>query len=138
CALLGRDSTLAALRSLAECTDLQLVDSTQRLEEEGFLFLEGSAARISHDLLGECTLGLVPPFSRTVLHSMVAANLERRYDTSHDAALLWDCAEHWGLSGENEKALHFLRRCAVHAAQIGHAAQALAILGRAREIANCA
>jgi DNA-binding SARP family transcriptional activator len=136
CALLGRHSTLAGLRSLAECSDMQLLNAAQRLEEEGFLFLEGNAARISHDLLSECTFNLVPPFTRTILHSVVAASLERRYDATHDAALLWDCAEQWSMSGEDEKALQFLRRCASHASQIGHAARALAILSRAKDIAK--
>ena len=136
CALLGPHSTVGVLRSLAECTDMQLLNSAQRLEEEGFLFVEGNAARISHDLLRECTLDLLPPFTRAGLHSVVAASLERRYDATHDASLLWDCAEQWSMSGENDKALQFLRRCALHASHIGHAAQALAILGHAKEIAK--
>lgn len=135
-ALLGRHSTIDALRSLAECTQLQLLNAVQRLEEDGYLQIRGDAVRITHDLLSECTLNLVPPLSQRVLHSCVAANLEVRYDSTHDAALLWDCAEQWTVSGESGKALEFLKRCAQHAAHIGRAAQALTLLERAKQLAK--
>jgi DNA-binding SARP family transcriptional activator/tetratricopeptide (TPR) repeat protein len=135
-ALLGRHATVEALKSLAECTQLQLLNAVQRLEDEGHLQIKDGSARISHDLLSECALSLVPPIARRVLHSCVAVNLEQRYDSTGDASILWDCAEQWVLSGETGKAIEFLKRCARHASQIGKAAQALSLLDRAKQLAK--
>ncbi len=136
CALLGRHATIEALRALTAAAPRELLKAVRRLEEEGYLQNRDDAVRISHDLLTECTLNLIPPVTRKVLHGCVAANLEQRFETTNDAALLWDCAEQWTSSGESEKAIRLLRRCARHASAIGKAGQALELLQRAREIAK--
>ncbi len=136
CALLGQHATLEALRSLVELTPSQFVDAVRRLEEEGYLRTDGSDVRVSHDLLRECTLSLVAPLTRKALHGMVAPKLEQRYEETQDAALLWDCAEHWAASGETGKALQFVMRCARHAADIGRAAKALELLDGAKRFAR--
>jgi len=90
--------------------------------------------RIGHDMLGECVLDLLPPATRRAVHAYIASHLERGFETSHDAALLWDCAEQWVMSGDTDKAVEFLRRCALHAADLGRAAQALRLLERVMEL----
>jgi DNA-binding SARP family transcriptional activator/tetratricopeptide (TPR) repeat protein len=136
CALLGSHASTEDLRSLSECTQLQLLNAVRRLEEDGYVRVNEEAFTISHDLLSECTLKLVPPVTLRLLHGSVAENLERRYEATRDAALLWDCAEQWTLSGETGKALQFLKRCAQHAIDMGRASQALVLLERARQLAR--
>lgn len=137
-ALLGRHATIDTLLSLSESTPLQLLDAVQQLEEDGYVLYADDAIRITHELLSDSIVGLLPPLSRRVLHSCVAAVLERRYDATNDAALLWDCAEQWSLSGETDKAIQFLRRCAQHAGQIGRAPQGVMLLQRAKALARYA
>jgi hypothetical protein len=127
-ALLGRHASLESLQTLSGIPGLAFVDAVQSLEEEGYLRMQAGSARLAHDLLTECTLELLQPLTLAVLHGRVAANLETRYEQSHDAALLWECAQHWALSGEVGKALRFVLGCAQHAIVIGQAGRALLFL----------
>jgi hypothetical protein len=108
----------------------------QVLETAGLIRLRGNAIVVSHELLRECILGLATPISKRVLHRSVAEHLERRYRDFQDAAILWDCAEHWQASGDTEKAVQFLLQCARHTSNLGQAPDALQILEAARALAS--
>ena len=131
--VLGKHCTLSALQSASALSEHDFLESVQQLEDDGLLRVGETGPRVSHELLGECTLSLILPLTRNLLHQRVAAHLEARFDSDHDAVLLWDCAEHWCSSGDTAKALAFVKKCARHAAKIGQVAQALTILERARE-----
>ncbi len=133
-ALLDRHATLAALRSLTDLTPSAFLRTVQSLEEGGFLRTNGVAARPSHDFIRECALDLVPPITRQLLHASVAEHLEKQYSVTEDTSLLWDCTDHWTLSGDSAKAFQFLLRCAQHVGDIGHAAQAVELLSRAKRL----
>ncbi|HYC51432.1 MAG TPA: AAA family ATPase [Gemmatimonadaceae bacterium] len=133
--LLGRHSTIETIRLINDWTHLELLDAVQVLEEDGYLRDTGTSLR-AHGLVGECALSLLPPVSRRVLHACVAAALETQYTERGDAALLWDCAEQWVKSGDSEKAVEFLRRCARHTRQLGRSAEAVSILKRAKELTS--
>lgn len=134
-ALLGRRATKQALRELTQYTAMELLDAVQPLEEEGCLQLNGNSY-VAHDLVGECALQRLRPATMTLLHDCVASYLEALYTSTHDAAVLWDCADHWVAGGDNSKAIRFLKRCAQHSVDIGHASHALALLERAYGLAN--
>jgi DNA-binding SARP family transcriptional activator len=135
-ALLGRHATLSALRTLMEVSNSTFIDVVHALEEAGFLRTHDGAARLSHDVLRECTLDSIPALTKQLLHGVVAAHLEARYADDPETSLLWDCAEHWVASGEATNALRFVLRCAHHAMTIGRADQAHSILAKAAPLAS--
>jgi tetratricopeptide (TPR) repeat protein len=59
-----------------------------------------------------------------MLHASVAAILQQEIDSSSAGHLQWDCAEHWRLAGDDEKAASVLRRCAQESMRIGRASDA--------------
>jgi DNA-binding SARP family transcriptional activator len=136
CAVLGRHATPRSLSSLVELDALAFLNAIQALEEGGYIRSNDGVARLSHDLLRECILDLIPPLSRQVLHRIVAAHLGERYREAATSALLWDCAEHWTASGDEGEAFESLKECARHAATIGRASQALDILKFASQFAK--
>jgi DNA-binding SARP family transcriptional activator len=136
CALLGGHATLPALRSLVEASRTSFLRAVRGLEEGGFLRIRSHHAVISHDLLRECAIELLPPLSRQLLHAGVAEYLEAQYEVSKDSALLWDCADHWALSADTDKALRFILQCARHASDIGRASEAVRLLRLGRELAG--
>jgi DNA-binding SARP family transcriptional activator len=127
-AMLGVHACVETLKDLSELRGAAFLGAIQRLEEDGYLRTRADAALVAHDLLRECTLELIPPLTKGVLHGQVAETLEANYDSTHDAALLWDCASHWAASGQSPKALRFVLRCARHTADIGRASEAAQIL----------
>lgn len=133
-AMLGRHATIENIRALSESSPATLVAALTHLEEHGYVEEDGAVLH-AHGLMGDCVLRMVPPASRRLLHGYVASTLETRYETTRDAAILWDCAEQWRQSGEIDKAVDFLRRCSRHAMAIGAASDALALLETARTLA---
>lgn len=133
-ALLGRHASKGALRELAQCTPREFLDAVQLLEDEGFLQL-GDGSYSAHDLVGECALQRLQPATLSLLHDYVARVLEAEYEKTHDASIMWDCAEHWARSGDGSKAVAFLKQCAYHALDMGRAHSALELLKRAERFA---
>jgi hypothetical protein len=136
CAMLRGQTSIDSLRELSGQDNRSLATSMQVLETAGLIRLRGNAIVVSHELLRECILGLATPISKRVLHRSVAEHLERRYRDCQDAAILWDCAEHWQASGDTEKAVQFLLQCARHTSNLGQATDALQILEAARTLAS--
>ena len=132
-ALLGRQASLGNLQVLWEFGRIDLLDAIQLLEEQGYLE-QGDDVLHVHGLLSDSVLRLLPPASKRLLHAYVASTLEKRYEETRDAALLWDCTEHWKLSGEVDKPVQFLRQCARHAISIGGPVDALSLLQTARQL----
>ncbi|HJP58533.1 MAG TPA: AAA family ATPase [Gemmatimonadaceae bacterium] len=134
CALLRRHATMDALLTTTQMVSIDLVTAIRRLEEEAYLEWRDGQLQVTHDLLGQTALATVPGLTLRFLHHIVAQHLEKQYDEHLDASVMWDCTEHWSASGDRAKALHFAKRCAAHAVDIGRADYACDLLSRATRL----
>jgi DNA-binding SARP family transcriptional activator len=131
-ALLGSNATVESLRELLGIEPNEFVACVADLEDQGYFSSPDERIRLTHDLVNDVALDLATPIARKALHAHVALFLEQRFDHTRDIATLWDCAEQWRLSGEPDKSVQLVRRCASHASALGQSHKALEILDRAR------
>lgn len=135
-ALLGANATLTALQQLLELPSHRFVESIALLDDQEYFIIRDNRLSLTHDLVGEAALRLAPCVTRRALHAHVAHFLETQYENTGGMATLWDCAEQWRLSGELQRSVGLLRRCASHASTLGYSSKALEMLQHASQLTS--
>ena len=134
CVALARHSDLERVLRALELGPIDVQAAAGELESANLVLQSGRRIEPAHSLVAEAIARLMPPLVRRLIHRRVACVLELEAQASVSAALLWDCAEHWGLAGEPERASEFLARCAATAMEIGRPREAAQLLLRAAEM----
>ena len=134
CVALARHSDLERVLRALELGPIDVQAAAGELESANLVLQSGRRIEPAHSLIVEAIARLMPPLVRRLIHRRVACVLELEAQASVSAALLWDCAEHWGLAGEPERASEFLARCAATAMEIGRPREAAQLLLRAAEM----
>jgi len=127
CAVLEKNSTLERIERVLEYQSHQLLRAINTLGTAGMVIIEpadspahGPDRIVSrHDLLSNAALTLLPPPARAFLHRRAGAVLEAEIDADRSAAILWDCAKHWQLSGNTARAFALATSCATHLMKVG-------------------
>lgn len=127
CAILEKNSTLERIERVLEYQSHQLLRAINTLGTAGMVITEhadspahGPDRIVSrHDLLSNAALTLLPPPARAFLHRRAGAVLEEEIDADRSAAILWDCAKHWQLSGNTARAFALASSCATHLMKVG-------------------
>ncbi|MEJ7759452.1 MAG: AAA family ATPase [Gemmatimonadaceae bacterium] len=127
CAILEKNSTLERIERVLEYQSHQLLGCINTLGAAGMVVTEaaenpeqGPDRIVSrHDLLSNAAIVLLPAPARAFLHRRVGLVLEAEIDEDRSAAVLWDCAKHWQLSGNAARAFSLATSCATHLMKVG-------------------
>ena len=128
CALLGRESTLTRLEALAAVSLVDFTSIIEQLELADVAVTDGSAFVIRHELLGDVALARVPAGTRRMMHKRLAILFENELSTSRSGVRAWQCARHWLLAEEEERAAASVQVAASHLISIGLPGEAVSLL----------
>jgi DNA-binding SARP family transcriptional activator len=131
CVALGRHSEISRLVRSLEMPQIDLQLAAAELEAANLIAHRGARIEPTHSLVIEAVIRLSSPFLSRLIHRRVASILEAEIDDSVSPVMLWDCAEHWTLAGEQERAAEFLQQCSARTLQIGRQREAAELLLRA-------
>ncbi|MGH7619601.1 MAG: ATP-binding protein [Gemmatimonadaceae bacterium] len=131
CVALGRHSEVERVLRALEMPQIDLQLAAAELEASGLIAHVGSRVEAAHALVREAATRLASPLVLRLVHRRVATVLEAEAETGSSTVLLWDCAEHWAMADEPERAADFLKRCATRAGDIGRPREAAELLLRA-------
>jgi hypothetical protein len=131
CALLGKHSSVETVAHAIELPRFALLRAIAELEESGLIKAEGTCVRPSHALIADVAHRKAGVVENQVAHRCVAIALEHLLTTEHGTAVLWDCADHWILAQNSERALRAIGVCSRYAVDIGRPGEAAGILARA-------
>lgn len=129
--ILAKNCTFDRLSRLLGIPRQQLLGAIEELDEQGLIDVTDGYVVNSHALLAEAVTERTAPSVRRLLHGAAAELLHNDVDASSTGALLWDCAEHWRQSGNDERAISVLIECADRSVNTGRATDALLTLRRA-------
>jgi DNA-binding SARP family transcriptional activator/tetratricopeptide (TPR) repeat protein len=139
CALLENNSTLARIEAVLEYDAFQLLQSIDALGSSGMIVVDqhdlpnGERIVSKHELLSTAALALLSPPAKRFLHRRIGQVLEHEIDERFSAATLWDCAKHWQLAGDNQRAFDLGRSCADYLLKVGLPVQAADAYGKSIE-----
>jgi tetratricopeptide (TPR) repeat protein len=127
CALLENHSSIHNLEATLGQSPHSLLASINELATSGMATIgagdrrtDGVARLASrHDLLSDTALLQLAPPARAYLHRRAAVVLESLIVDDPDASILWSCAKHWQLAGEEANAFRLARSCAFHLLNAG-------------------
>ncbi|MDB4874697.1 MAG: hypothetical protein JWM41_1143 [Gemmatimonadetes bacterium] len=134
CVALGRRCSVDRLRTCLDMAHIDLLTCIAELDAAYVILFEQDQVLPSHPLLAEVLLDRSSDVTRKLTHFRVAEILQAEASTTHDSLLAWDCAEHWAIAGEDERALTAFRVCAEQAKAIGRTRAAAEILLRAASL----
>jgi DNA-binding SARP family transcriptional activator len=126
CVVLAKNCSFRRLEKVLEIPRHQLLRAIEELDDRGLIEVSDGFIVSSHALLSDAVDRRMAPSVKSMLHASVAAILQQEIDSSSAGHLQWDCAEHWRLAGDDEKAASVLRRCAQSSMTIGRAGDAMA------------
>ena len=126
CCILGRYSSLKAIERVLDERRLHLLDSLDELTMRGFIEQEGDRIASRHALITTAAIARASSASRQIMHRYAALALEE--ESSDDATLLWDRAEHWRQAGEPGRASSLMQACARHSLKLGLPLEAATVL----------
>ena len=133
-AILAGNSSINRLARARGLDTRSLLPSLRDLETRGLIRSQDDWVGVAHDLLREEVLALLPPASTSVLHGIVADILYQEARASGNAALLWDCADHWHSAGELRRSVQVVLSCADHLVAIGEVNAAYELVVRAQSL----
>ena len=128
CAMLESNSTLTRIEQILDYQNHEMLPAINELGRAGMLVLEQSDSRsrdpvkflTRHDMLSNAALARLTGPAVIFLHQRVASVLEAEIDADdRSAALLWECAKHWQLSGDTARAFKLAQSCAAQLLDIG-------------------
>jgi DNA-binding SARP family transcriptional activator/tetratricopeptide (TPR) repeat protein len=127
CGLLETNSTLQRIEKVMGFEPHRLLRSMNELGSAGMILIDaGDAATKTqdrilsrHDLLSNAALAHLSAPARAFLHQRVGAVLEEEIDQEQSTSLLWDCAKHWQLGGDVDRAFQLAKSCATHLLDVG-------------------
>ncbi|HKN67385.1 MAG TPA: AAA family ATPase [Gemmatimonadaceae bacterium] len=124
CVVLAKNCSFRRLEKVLEIPRHQLLRAIEELDDRGLIEVSDGFIVSSHALLSDAVDRRMAPSVKSMLHASVAAILQQEIDSSSAGHLQWDCAEHWRLAGDDERAASVLRRCANDSIRIGRASDA--------------
>lgn len=137
CAALGDRSTFARLQRMLHARDHTFLDAVDELGRAGLVVLTdpvapGEETRVAcrHDLIADAALQRLSRPALHALHRLAARTLEDDLDGTDEAALLWDCMEHWCQAGASSYAVRVGVSCAAHLLKVGLTMEAVAACER--------
>jgi len=132
--LLGRHSDLHRLQGILELETFSLLAAIEELESHELVHTDEKQVVPKHALVGDNAVKLCTPAATKLIHRRIAQVLEAEVLETQAVSVLWTCADHWQLAGDNERAAQLMKTCATHMLTIGYASGAVEILERsARE-----
>jgi len=134
CCILGRYSSLKAIERVLDERRIHLLDSLDELTMRGFIEQEDDHIASRHALITGAALARASSASKGILHRYAALALEE--ESSDDATLLWDRAEHWRQAGEPARASSLMQACARHSLKLGLPLEAATILEAAARLVD--
>ena len=122
CSILENHSTLDTIEAVLGYAPHELLRSLNELATAGMVTVTRSntthaaIGRVSarHDLLSDIALTQLAAPARAYLHCRAAKVLESRIAGYGNASILWSCAKHWQLAGDNAQAFRLTNSCARH------------------------
>lgn len=134
-AVLGRWSSADRVEELLGAARLALLGSFDELAAGGLIDIEHGAIAVRHQLVAEAALARLSDPGRHLLHRRAAELLEAAHTGARRATLLRECAEHWRLAGEPERAIERLTAGARQLAAAGMPNDAARLHERAAQLA---
>ena len=138
CALLENNASLQRVEAALQYEPYRLLSAINSLGSVGMIVFEpeesdgGGQRRISskHDLLSNVALDRLSTPGRAYLHRRIGTVLEQEVNEHYPTAILWDCAKHWRLAGDSQRALSLALSCASHLMEVGLSKEALDVYER--------
>jgi tetratricopeptide (TPR) repeat protein/DNA-binding SARP family transcriptional activator len=134
CVILGKNCSYHRLEVLLEIPRYELLRAVETLDDRGLIDVSESCIASSHALLSDAVMRRMSMPVQKLFHTATAEMLQRELDSCHNSRLLWDCAEHWRVAGNDCRAIELLRSVAQRALEIGRPTDALATYKRALEL----
>jgi hypothetical protein len=136
CAILGKFSTIETILGATQLPRFELIQAMRELETARLVRADGQEVRPIHALVSDVILQRMSPLERSLSHQCAALALEVKLCANQSAVLVWECAEHWYASGNNDRALAAIQRCANHAIEVGRPEAAAQMLARALDLST--
>jgi DNA-binding SARP family transcriptional activator len=138
CALLENNSSVQRLEEILGYEPHRLLEGINSLALAGMMTVGAEEiagipqSRIGskHELLSNAALVRLTEPARMYLHRRIGSVLEREVDTHFSTSVLWDCAKHWRLAGDAQRALTLALSCARHLMEVGLAESAISAYER--------
>lgn len=130
-AVLGKYATLERLETVAGLPRLELVDSIAELEGAAIIAADASGAFVYHALWSEAASAQTTPTVGRLLHRHAAEQFDRELSNVTDANLVWECARHWEMAGDLDRARRGIAINAVALAENGFPMDAAVAMERA-------
>jgi hypothetical protein len=128
---LGRFGTLRRVREVAQMDGGSLLAALRAVENAGLITVVDGELRLTHALLEEAIVSLIPSSVAAALHERVARCLQADYEgEASTLPLAWTAAENWMAAGDNGAAMKLLRLCAMQSAGLGEPGSAARTLLR--------
>jgi len=142
CVALGRHSEIDRVLDTLEMPQIDLQLAVAELDSANLICQTGKRIEPAHALVADAVSRSTSAVVWRLVHRRVASVLQAEARASDSPVLLWDCAEHWLLADERERAAEFWERCALTAVEIGRPREgaelllrAAAMVGRERAVA---
>jgi len=119
CVILAKNCSFSRLEKVLETPRHQLLRAIEELDDRGLIEVSEGFIVSSHALLSEAVHRRMAPTVNQMLNAAVALVLQQDTRSSTAGHLPWDCAEHWRLAGNDERAIDVLQTCAQRAIEIG-------------------
>jgi len=127
CAILEKNASMDRVERLLEHPPHRLLNSINALDNAGMLArtmefgsqVGSSLIATRHDLLSDSALRTLSPPGAAFLHRRAGLVLESEVESSPSASILWECANHWQLAGDSERAFSLAYSCATHLMKVG-------------------
>jgi hypothetical protein len=131
CVALGRHSEIDRVLATLEMPQIDIQLAVAELDLANLIVQTGNRIEPAHALVADAISRSTSAVLWRLVHRRVASILQIEARASHSPVLLWDCAEHWLLADEHERAAEFLERCALTAVEIGRPREGAELLLRA-------
>jgi len=131
CVVLAKNCSFSRLEQVLEIPRHQLLRAIEDLDDRGLIEVSDGFIVSSHALLSEAVLRRMAPAVKQMMHAAAASVLQQEIVSNAAGRLPWDCAEHWRLAGNDDRAIEVLRACAQRALEIGRPEDALETYRRA-------
>ena len=126
-ALLGRNALAARIADVLGGSLGSLLAALESLHRLGLISSTAGTVEVRHGLIAKRCIARLPAPSSQLLHRAIARNLEGEARNGLDVRLSWDCANHWRLAGDSERARGVLTDSGEALVRLGLAIEAVEI-----------
>jgi len=129
--VLATNCTFERLERLLTLPRDRVLGAVEELDDHGLVEVTGGYLVSGHALLAEAVNRRMAESVQRLLHGAAAELLQREAEHTGSGPLLWDCAEHWRLAGNDDRAISVLLECANRAHNAGRSGDAIVTMRRA-------